>query len=81
MQFGRVSVANRKEIQITETSTYRPAVKTMQPAEYRSRIKNSLYVSRGTEGYWNERDIGALRNKESHVVLVLRILTRVHYTE
>jgi hypothetical protein len=73
-------VADRKDIQITEASTYSPAVKTMQPAENRSRIKNSLYVSTGTEDHWNEQDISALGNKESHDILVLRVLTRVHYT-
>jgi hypothetical protein len=48
MEFGRIYVDDRKEIQITEASTYMPAVKTMQPAAHRSRILGSHYTSTGT---------------------------------
>lgn len=48
MQFGRISVVNRKEIPTTEASAHMPALKTMQPAEYRSRILGSHYTITGT---------------------------------
>jgi hypothetical protein len=67
MQFGRISVVNRKEIQITVASTHMPPLKILQPGEYKSRILGLHYMITGTYNPWNKRDSNANRNKDSHI--------------